>query len=335
MLVIWVGWGQTELGEFIKRSFTYPNLSLVDDMMKKHTTFTETKENGINRQLIKKTPPIQKNFIDEYLSGDCQAVLSAIPNDTFDLIVTSPPYSDSRKNTYGGVHPDKYVSWFIPKAAEFFRVLKPTGTFILNIKEKAHNGERHPYILDLILSMRKQGWLWTEEYIWVKRNCYPGKWPNRFRDSWERCLQFNKSRKFNMYQDEVKVPVGEWAKTRLKNLSKTDKTRDESEVGSGFGKKISNWVGRDQVYPTNVLHFATECGNVGHSAAFPEALPTWFIKLFTKKGDLVLDPFAGSGTTALACIKLDRNYTMVDIMPEYKELAERRLANEQNKPKPD
>jgi site-specific DNA-methyltransferase (adenine-specific) len=72
------------------------------------------------------------------------------------------------------------------------RVLKPTGTFILNIKEKVVNGERSTYAIELILAMKKQGWLWTEELIWHKKNCYPGKWPNRFRDAWERLLQFNK-----------------------------------------------------------------------------------------------------------------------------------------------
>ena len=51
--------------------------------------------------------------------------------------------------------------------------------------------------MELILSMRKQGWLWTEEFIWHKKNCYPGKWPNRFRDAWERLLQFNKNEDFN------------------------------------------------------------------------------------------------------------------------------------------
>jgi len=90
----------------------------------------------------------------------------------------------------------------------------------------------------LILALRKQGWLWTEEFIWHKKNCYPGKWPNRFRDSWERLLQFNKNRFFKMYQEEVMVPVGDWASDRLKRLSETDKTRDNSKSGSGFGKKL-------------------------------------------------------------------------------------------------
>jgi site-specific DNA-methyltransferase (adenine-specific)/site-specific DNA-methyltransferase (cytosine-N4-specific) len=177
--------------------------------------------------------------------------------------------------------------------------------------------------------MRKQGWLWTEEFMWHKKNSYPGKWPNRFRDNWERLIQFNKSKKFNMYQEAVMVPVGDWAKDRLYNLSQTDKTRDESKVGSGFGKNISNWLGRDLVYPNNVIHMATECFNRNHSAVFPLELPKWFIKLFTQPDDVVLDPFLGSGTTAVAAIQLARNYVGVDINPEYVDISRGRVAETQ------
>ncbi len=249
--------------------------------------------------------------------GDALDVLKGISNDSIDLIVTSPPYADSRTNTYGGIKPEHYNAWFLPISHELLRVLKPTGTFILNIKEKAVNGERHTYVLELILRMREQGWLWTEEFMWHKKNSYPGKWPNRFRDAWERLLQFNKNKFFKMYQEEVMVPIGDWAQKRLSSLSETDKTRDVSKVGSGFGKNISNWVGKDMVYPTNVLHLATECGNKNHSAAFPYALPEWFIKLFTREGDLVLDPFMGSGTTIKAAMNLGRNAIGIDINPDY------------------
>ncbi len=82
-----------------------------------------------------------------------------------------------------------------------------------------------------------------------------------------------------MYQEEVMVPMGDWAKNRLKNLSATDRIRDTSKVGSGFGKNISNWLTREKAYPTNVLHLATECSNKNHSAAFPEELFESLIKL--------------------------------------------------------
>ncbi len=272
------------------------------------------------------------DFIDQVgqiIHGDCEQVLKEFPDNSIDLIFTSPPYADQRKRTYGGIRPDEYVDWFLPKAEQFLRVLKPTGTFILNIKEKVVDGERHTYVIELILNMRKQGWLWTEEFIWHKKNSYPGKWPNRFRDAWERLLQFNKHRKFNMYQEAVMVPVGDWAQDRLANLSETDKVRDESKVQSGFGKRIANWLGREMVYPDNVIHMATECSNRSHSAAFPVDLPSWFIKLFTVEGDVVLDPFIGSGTTAVAAKRLGRKYVGIDINAEYCQLARERVVQVQ------
>jgi site-specific DNA-methyltransferase (adenine-specific) len=257
--------------------------------------------------------------------GDSKKQLKLLPDNSVDLIVTSPPYADQRKSTYGGIHPDKYVEWFLPISEQLLRVLKPTGTFILNIKEKVVEGERSTYVMELIIAMRKQGWLWTEEFIWHKKNSYPGKWPNRFRDSWERLLQFNKDKHFNMYQEEVMVPMGDWAKTRLKKLSDTDKIRDNSKVGSGFGKNISNWLDRDKAYPTNVLHLATECNNKNHSAAFPQELPEWFIKLFTKENDTVLDPFMGSGTTLSVANRMRRNSIGIEIVPDYYEMVRKEL----------
>lgn len=262
-------------------------------------------------------PEANTKLTTTLLKGDCLLMLQTLRAESVDLIVTSPPYADQRKSTYGGVHPDKYVNWFLPISDELLRVLKPTGSFVLNIKERALKGERHTYVMELIIEMRKRGWLWTEEYIWHKRNCYPGKWPNRFRDAWERCLHFTKQHKFSMYQEAVMVPMGDWKNSRLKNLSKTDQLRDESKVGSGFGKKVENWIGRDMAYPSNVLHFATECSNKSHSAAFPESLPEWFIRLFTKEGDIVLDPFSGSGTTLRVSQKLMRNSIGIEILEEY------------------
>jgi len=259
--------------------------------------------------------------LDKIIHGDCLGVIKTLPKESIDLIVTSPPYADNRKKSYKGIPTNQYVKWFLPISYELKRILKPEGSFVLNIKERAADGERQTYVLELILEMRRQGWLWTEEYIWHKKNCYPGKWPNRFRDAWERCLHFTKQKKFKMFQQEVMVPMGSWAEKRLAKLSDADRIRDESRSLSGFGKNVSNWLGKKYVYPTNVLHLATECSNRNHSAAFPISLPSWFIKLFTQPGDIVLDPFIGSGTTALACIELDRHYIGIELMEEYYKLA--------------
>lgn len=258
---------------------------------------------------------------------DCRVLLEKLKPESVDLIITSPPYADNRKETYGGIPIKEYVEWFLPISEKLKIILKDEGSFVLNIKEKTVEGERSTYVLELILAMREQGWLWTEEYIWHKKNSFPGKWPNRFRDAWERCLHFTKQKDFNMYQEEVMVPMGKWADSRIRNPSKNDSIRHESKVNSGLGRNVSNWTNRERAYPTNVLHMATECGNVNHSAAFPIALPTWFIKLFTKKGDIVFDPFMGSGTTGLAAINLDRKFIGTEIHKKYYKTTLERIKN--------
>lgn len=286
---------------------------------------------------------MKPNQVDIIYQGKCIKRLcnkSHFPDGSIDFIITSPPYADRRKNSYGGINPDKYVEWFLPISGQLYRVLKPKGSFILNIKEHVKNGERQTYVIELILELKKQGWLWTEEYCWYKKNSYPGKWPNRFRDNWERCLHFTKQKNFKMYQEAVKVPIGEWSKQRFKSMTEKDFIRHVSGTNSQFGRNVSNWLDRKTVYPHNVLvlenehyiepstllHLATECSNRNHSAAFPLELPTWFIRLFTRKHDIVLDPFIGIGTTALAAILLQRHYIGIEIVDEYVREANRNIS---------
>jgi DNA modification methylase len=259
------------------------------------------------------------------LTGDCLEQLKRLGDASVDLIVTSPPYADARKSTYGGIHPDDYVGWFLPRSDQFLRVLKDTGSFILNIKEKVVDGERHTYVLKLILALQEQGWFWVEEYVWHKKNPIPGKWLNRFRDGWERLLHFTKQRsRFKMNQDSVRVPIGDWQQKRKPPRQTADSGRRERTNGSGFGTKDSYWIDKETVLPSNVLWLPTQ-GNHNHSAAFPEALPEFFVKLFTDEGDLVLDPFAGSGTTLAVAKRLNRRYIGVEKLPEYIPVIENRL----------
>ncbi len=239
--------------------------------------------------------------------GDCLDVMRGLPDDSVDLIITSPPYADARKHTYGGIPPHRYVDWFCERAVEMRRILAPSGSFVLNIKEKAVDGERHTYVLELILALKREvGFRWVEEYVWHKTTAAPGKWKYRFRDSWERLLHFSKTRDVKMNQDAVKVPIGDWTAKRLSNMSRNDRSRQESATRSNVGRRIANWENKATVYPTNVLHRSPIAHNTGHSAAFPEWLPEFFIKLFTDQGDVVLDPFLGSGTTYRVARQLNR-----------------------------
>lgn len=280
--------------------------------------------------------------LDIIYNGDCKEYLSnksIFPDASLDLIITSPPYAERRKSIYGGIPHDKYVDWFLPISEQLYRILKNNGSFILNIKENVLNGERQTYVLELILALKENGWLWVEEYCWYKKNSYPGKWSNRFRDTWERCLHFTKQKKFKMYQDAVKVPIGEWAEKRFKSMGEKDFVRSVSGTNSKFGRNVSNWLNKRKVYPhdvlvfekehyfelENLIQFPTECTNRKHPAVFPIELPTWFIKLFTRKNDIVLDPFIGIGTTALACILLNRRYIGIENIKEYVEEAKKNI----------
>lgn len=275
---------------------------------------------------IEAPPAYAISPVPRIFEGDClDALRNEVAPQSVDLIFTSPPYADQRKSAYGGVHPDDYVEWFQPRAEAMRNCLKPTGSFVLNIKEKAMNGERHPYVLELILALKKQGWLWVEEYVWHKKNVAHGKWTNRFRDSWERLLHFTTSKKFKMNQDAVMVPTGDWRKTRLTNMSDNDRVRMPSATGSGFGRRLANWKDRDWAYPTNVLHMAIEHGHKSHPAVFPASLPDWFIRLFTDPLDVVLDPFAGSGATLLAARRLGRHGVGVEINPGYCDVIRERI----------
>ncbi|HEY4505244.1 MAG TPA: site-specific DNA-methyltransferase [Candidatus Paceibacterota bacterium] len=267
--------------------------------------------------------------------GDCKTLLldkNLFPNKSIDLIITSPPYAEKRKKSYGGTHPDKYVQWFLPISKELFRVLKDDGSFILNIKEHPKNGERETYVLELILELKKQGWFWIEEYCWYKKNSFPGKWPNRFRDSWERCLHFTKKKNFKMYQDAVKVPIGSWAEKRFKSMREKDFVRYISKNNSHLARNVSNWLNRRKVFPHNVVVFEEEhrlylsnvfesavesSSSTNHSAVFPIELPSWFMRLFSKEGDTILDPFMGSGSTAVAALLHKRNYLGTEVQPGY------------------
>ena len=250
------------------------------------------------------------------ICGDSRTVLPGF-NGQADLIVTSPPYADARHKHYDGVHPNDYKQWFMSFHEPFFNALKPDGSLVLNIKDKVVDGIRHRFVWHTIEALCDLGWYAIDDYIWHKTNPMPGAWPTRLRDGWEYCFHLAKSTRPYFNADGVRQPIGNWVDSRLKKLGENDLNRHNSSNASGFGRDVSKWVGKDTVRPSNVLSLAVVGKSKGHPAVYPLDLPSFFIKLLCPEGGLVIDPFAGSGTTGVAAMNAGRNCVLIDNNEEY------------------
>ncbi len=261
------------------------------------------------------------------VNGDSRKELAAFPNQA-DLIVTSPPYADARHRHYDSIHPDHFADWFTSFHEAFWGALRDDGSLVINIKDKVVNGVRHRFVWRTIDKLTDLGWHCIDDYIWQKPNPMPGFWPTRLRDGWEYCFHLAKTTRPYINQDAVRQPVGDWVKSRLAKLGGNDLQRHNSVNLSGFGRDISKWVGKTTVLPSNVLSLPLVGKNKGHPAVYPTELPMFFIKLLSRPGGLVIDPFGGSGTTAIAALSEGRDCVLVDNNSQYCELAYNRVMQE-------
>ena len=271
------------------------------------------------------------------LQGDCRELLEQLPAGSADLILTSPPYAMRRAAQYGGIEPGRYAGWFVDTAERFKRVLSPTGNLAVNVKEGCEAGERQPWVLETILAMREAGWAWVEEFCWHKKNSMPTR-PPRLRDGWERVLHFVVRERLGAHYwdpQAVAKPLAPVSERRYR----AGRTADESArrhaaapggsgsrnsgTGSGLRMRWKDTTGL--ALPSNVLHLAAETANRGHPAAYPEALCDFFVLSMSPPDGLVLDPFAGSGTTLASARRLGRRSLGIEAMAEYAVIARERV----------
>lgn len=278
-----------------------------------------------------KTSPLEtikaNNAFCTIIHGDSREELKKYQSQV-DLIITSPPYADARQKHYDSVHPDEYSEWFLTFHNVLFDALKPTGSLVINIKDKVVNGVKHRYVWQTINALCKLGWYSIEDYIWHKTNPMPGYWPNRLRDGWEYCFHLSKSKRPYFNPDAVRQPIGDWVSSRLNKLGHNDLVRHNSVNASGFGRDISKWVGKETVLPSNVISRPLVGKNKGHPAVFPIDLPLFFIKLLCPDDGLTIDPFSGSGTTGIAALSLGKKCVLMDNNLRYCQEAIRRLREE-------
>lgn len=261
--------------------------------------------------------------------GDAEQLLDQLPRQSIDLFFTSPPYADAR--AYSRIHPDRYVDWFLPFARSMFEAAKPSGSLIINIKNRVANrgplkGQRHPYVYQLVLALQNMGWRWIETYIWSKPNGIPGKFGPRPKDNFEYVYHFAKGTKPYFDLDAVRIPY----KADAAEIARRKRdTAGRRSTEAGFGRDRTKTYLLGGADPGNVVSVSqtyNQHRGVAHTAAMPEGLAEFFIKAACPKHGIVIDPFAGGATTVVVARRLARQAGGFEIHQEFVEEGLRRIA---------
>ena len=256
--------------------------------------------------------------------GDCLELLKQLDDNSVDLVITSPPYADLKVYIDNpGILADNYVEWFLPICNEICRVIKPTGSFILNINDKVEDGFRHPYVFDLVSQIHKRTELkMFERLFWNKMKGLPNR--SRFGDRVEYIFWFAKQKGFKFNIDEMRTEYSEKSIQRMKKPLKKRFSRKENDDNIDYKDWSPNPLG---ALPTTLVNISSESKRIAdnHVAVYPLELVNYFIKGSTEIGDLVLDPFMGTGTTAISAKNLGRNYLGFELQQDYIDVANKRI----------
>lgn len=261
--------------------------------------------------------------INQIYQGDSLELLLQLPDNSVDLVITSPPYADLKVYIDNpGILADEYVEWFLPICNEICRVIKPTGSFILNINDKVESGFRHPYVFDLISQIHKRTELkMFERLFWNKMKSLPNR--SRFGDRVEYIFWFAKEKGFKFNIDEMRTEYSEKSIQRMKKPLKKRYARTEND-----SEEYKDWAPNPLgALPTTLVNISSESKKIAdnHVAVYPVELVDYFIKGSTEIGDLVLDPFMGTGTTGVSAKKLGRNFIGFERQQEYIDVANNRI----------
>ena len=273
--------------------------------------------------------PAFSTTLGSLVTADCLNILSQLPDDSIDLVVTSPPYDGQPKYGNGERYGrDWYEGFFLKVTAEVLRTLKPHGSFVLNYRSKRHGNERGTLQFELVFRLREQGFLFCEDFVWGKPSPPPGRFNRFLKDAVEYCFQFAKTPRWQFFPENVLAPARWDAKDRERRRRLPQNYVRVNEP-SGQGRKRVQ-AGPDMVRPSTLLRLEPDFtpNPTGHPARFPIELPTFFVKLMTQPGQLVFDPFGGTGTTAVAAERLGRRWLVTEIDERYAAALPRRLTLE-------
>lgn len=285
--------------------------------------------------------------------GDCFELIKDLSDNSVDLVITSPPYADivNYGKNISIKKPNEYCDWLLPLFNEIQRVLKPSGSFILNINDNCSGGYRNPFIYELIYRSQKETNLkFYDTYIWHKMNGIPNGSKKRFRNNTEFIFHFVKNQKeLKFYMDRVlREPADSYKERqkypwtikthgeiidgeRIKTKSINYLTGSTNKTKEGYELPKTKRVLPELVRPDNVFRFPTaglaRDNHIKHPAPYHKELPTYFINLLTDEGDTILDVFSGIGTTGLGCN--NRNYIGFELNEKYAEFSKKRLSGEE------
>jgi len=280
------------------------------------------------------TPVYKTRYGAAYL-GDSKDLLKHIPDDSIDLVITSPPFALLRKKSYGNKDQAEYVDWLCGFGREVHRVLRETGSFVLDLGGAYQRGVpvRSLYQYRVLLKMCDEvGFFLAEEFFWHNPAKLPSpiEWVNkrklRAKDSVNTIWWFSKTEWPKADVTKVLVPYSERMKTLLKDPEKFYRPKDRPsghDISNGFGTRNGGAIPPNLLQIPNTesnssyLRLAKMVGLNGHPARFPLALPEFFVKFLTDDGDLVLDIFAGSNTTGKAAERFGRRWIAMELDADY------------------
>lgn len=258
--------------------------------------------------------------------GDCVEVMSGWPAQSLDAIVTSPEYADQRKYTHEAERgPDTYHKRFEPVLAEMLRLLKPSGSLMLNLGVIMRKGEEHPYADNVLAVARDMGWCLLNRMVWHKSNPLPLSHPDYLTIGHEWVFWLAPTTKvYRGYDADTRTPHKEGSLRRINEPY----MRSKDERYSKRGK--TNTLHPDGARPTTVRTFAVgSTRGINHPAPMPMDLAKYLVSLSAPPGGVVLDPFAGSGTTLLAARDRARCSVGIETGPDYIAEAIRRIEDHQ------
>ena len=264
--------------------------------------------------------------------ADARDVLRRLPANSVPLVLTSPPFALRRKKAYGNVSPTEYVEWLWPFAEEIHRIIRPDGSFVLELGGSWNPGmgTRSLYQYEVVLRLSRLFHV-AQDFYWYNpsRLPTPAEWVTvrrtRVKDAVSLIWWLSKTENPQADNRRVLRPYSRSMQRLLKNGYKAAKRPSQHEISTNFGRDNGGAIPPNLLSIANTrsnddyLHRCRDAGIPIHPARFPRALPEFFIRFLTEAGQLVLDPFAGSNVTGHVAEALERPWMSIELNADYVE----------------